>query len=199
MGGERWLCYCAGNLTAHASDLQLVEDKGREQPQAFEPPKTRQEGLRKAGRERIAEKPRRSTHLFPVGLVHQENLAPYLNAGRLPLRPSPPGETSQRLIVISNPVHCFLQIGIEVDGVLISLWFRAFRQCWRGSPPIGEVSYRAVDVNVSAPESSPLEHKAVEVSALFYFVKPMLTRGLSTAEHQASVLSSSCLDRTWQQ
>jgi len=95
----------------------------------------------------------RSTHLFTIGLVHQENLAPYLNAGGLPLRPSPPGETSQRLVVISNPVHCFLQAGTEeVAGVLTSLWFYTFPlRCLHssaggGAAPVREVSHRAANV-----------------------------------------------------
>lgn len=99
--------------------------------EAFEPRKTRQESLTKAKREKIADQqqratPQRSTHLFTIGLVHQENLAPYLNAGRLPLRASPPGETSQRLVVISNPVHRFLQGGTQVAGFSSHLDFTPF-------------------------------------------------------------------------
>lgn len=128
----------------------------------------------------------RSTHLFTIRFVHQENFTPYLNAGCLPLRPSPPGETSQRLVVISNPVHCFLQVGTkEVAGVLITLWFYAFNsalpspQCWSSAASIREVSYRVANISQLQSQDftgDPLVHMAV---AALYFVKITLTRSLS--------------------
>ena len=42
-------------------------------------------------------------HLSPVRFVHQEDLAPDLDPGGLPLRAPPPGEAGQGLVLIAQP------------------------------------------------------------------------------------------------
>lgn len=96
----------------------------------------------------------KSKYLFTIRLVHQENLTPYLNASRLPLRPSPPGKTSQRLVVISNPVHCFLQVGTK-EALKFSCHFGFTLFLCVASTPALE---RGIPSKSGFPQGSKCEH-----------------------------------------
>lgn len=45
-----------------------------------------------------------STHLLPAGLLHNEHLAPDLDAGGLRVGAAPPGKARQGLVVFSQPM-----------------------------------------------------------------------------------------------